>query len=209
MIETGQQTVGSSYLTGRRFLALVAAFSLDPGIPSRKGLMPDKKKFLHIFKDYGLNMNPLTGEQHVLRRTSSGGPHKIDDDMWYAMGFVKNMKTGSINTDILDLAAVSKLGPSVFWPRGGEEEILGLLPPPGGRGMHHGGAPRQYEALLARPGDPAHTARTHWANPADTGSCDLDGGAHPQAPLLLRAIRQSPVAHMPACSAVDTTQYAL
>src|SRR6185369_2346798 len=49
MLETGQQTVGSSYLTAWRFLALVAALSLDPGIPSRKGLMPDKKKEARIY----------------------------------------------------------------------------------------------------------------------------------------------------------------
>src|SRR6478736_4005730 len=83
------------------------------------------------------------------------------------------------------------------------------LPPPGGRGVQHVGAPPQREALLARPGDPAHTAQTHWANPADTGSCDLDGGELPRVPPLLRAILQYPVAHTSACSAVDTIQCAL
>src|SRR5262249_53705482 len=48
------------------------------------------------------------------------------DDMFNTVGFVKDMKTGT-TTDILDLAVVAKLGPSVFWPRGGETEVLHSL----------------------------------------------------------------------------------
>jgi hypothetical protein len=87
----------------------------------------NKSKFLPIFKDYGLNIDPLLGEHHVFMLASSSRPHQIDDDMWSAVGFVKNMKTGITDTHILDLAVVAKLGPSVFWPRGGEAEILHLL----------------------------------------------------------------------------------
>ena len=67
----------------------------------------------------------------------------------------------------------------------------------------------QHASTLARPGDPSHTARTHRAEIAETGSCDRSGEWRPGDLLLQHAIARTQATYLPALSAFGTIQYGI
>lgn len=113
-------------------LAVNIYFQIECFLRSPKALQAYRKSqniFQSLLKKSGINCDPLAGEHHVLMRVVTDPDEKFDDESVSA-GFVRNKKTGTVDVGILDLAAVVNLGPSPWWPRGGEAAILELLHSP-------------------------------------------------------------------------------